>query len=89
MKLISVYKAAGQLEAEMIKSFLEAQEIPVDLNQESVGRTIGLSAGRLGEVQVLVPEYHVPAAKKALQEMSEGKYDLGDEDPQGGEVFES
>jgi len=82
MKLINVYKAAGQLEAEMIKAFLKSQEIPVTLNQESVGRTIGLSAGRLGEVQVLVPESYVDDAKKVLQEMSEGKFDLADEEQQ-------
>lgn len=75
MKLISVYASAGQLEAEMIKAFLEAQEIQVVLNQESVGRTIGLSAGRLGQVQVLVPESQVEEARKCLQDMAAGKYE--------------
>ncbi len=78
MKLVNVYKAAGQLEAEMIKTFLESQEIPATLNQESVGRTIGLSAGRLGEVQVLVPNSRVEEAIEVLKDMSEGKYDLGE-----------
>lgn len=82
MKLINIYKAAGQLEAEMIKAFLEAQDIPVTLNQESIGRTIGLSAGTLGEVQVLVPENYVAEAKNVLKEMSEGMYEVGDEEEQ-------
>ena len=82
MKLINIYKAAGQLEAEMIKAFLEAQDIPVTLNQESVGRTIGLSAGTLGEVQVLVPDNYVAEAKNVLKEMSEGMYEVGDEEEQ-------
>ena len=82
MKLVSVYKAAGQLEAEMIKAFLEAQDIPATLNQESIGRTIGLSAGRLGEVQVLVSENQVVEARNVLKEMSEGKFDLGEDNEQ-------
>jgi len=79
MNLVSIYMAAGQLEAEMIKAFLEAQEIPVTLNQESVGRTFGLSAGRLGEVQILVPETQSDEAEKILKALFEGKYELGDE----------
>jgi len=75
MKLISVYSSAGQLEAEMIKAFLEAQDIQVVLNQESIGRTIGLSAGRLGQVKVLVPESQVDEAKKCLEDMAAGKYE--------------
>lgn len=75
MKLISVYASAGQLEAEMIKAFLEAQGIEVVLNQESVGRTMGLSAGRLGQVRVLVPESQVDEAREYLQDMAAGKYE--------------
>jgi hypothetical protein len=81
MELVSVYKAAGQLEAEMIKAFLEAQEIPVALNQESVGRTFGLSAGRLGQVQVLVPNSRVDEPNKVLKDLREGEYDLGESLP--------
>jgi hypothetical protein len=80
MNLISIYEAAGQLEADMIKAFLEAQEIPVVLNQESIGRTIGLSAGRLGEVHILVPDSQAAKAKNILKEMFEGKFELGDEE---------
>lgn len=75
MKLISVYSSAGQLEAEMIKAFLEAQGIEVVLNQESVGRTMGLSAGRLGQVSVLVPESQVGEARQYLEDMVAGKYE--------------
>jgi len=82
MKLVCIFKAAGQLEAEMIKAFLEAQEIPVTLNQESVGRTFGLSAGRLGEVQILVPDSRSDEAKQILKELFEGKFELSD-DPDG------
>ncbi|MFN2302834.1 MAG: putative signal transducing protein [Anaerolineales bacterium] len=86
MKLISVFSAAGQLNAEMIKAFLEAKGIEVILNQESIGRTYGLSAGTLGEVDILVPESQVAEAKAYLKAMVDGEYanlddmDISEED---------
>jgi hypothetical protein len=78
MKLIQVYSTEGQLEAEMVKGFLEAQGLNVTLSQESIGRTIGLSAGRLGQVKVLVPESQVTSAVELLEAMERG--DFEDED---------
>ncbi len=75
MKLIKIYTAAGDLDGEMIKGFLEAQGIDVTLSQESVGRTFGLTAGRLGEVQVLVPENQVAEAQSFLAAMQAGDYE--------------
>ena len=75
MKLTKIYSAAGQLEAEMIKGFLEAQDIHVVLNQESVGRTMGLSAGRLGQVQVLVSETQFEEARALLDDLAAGKFE--------------
>jgi hypothetical protein len=75
MELISVYTSAGQLEAEMIKAFLEAKGLEVILNQESIGRTIGLSAGRLGKVDVLVPGPQAVEAKEYLRAMVNGEYE--------------
>jgi len=78
MKLIQVYSTEGQLEAEMVKGFLEAQGLNVTLSQESIGRTLGLSAGRLGQVKVLVPESQVTSAVELLEAMERG--DFEDED---------
>jgi len=76
MKLISIYSAAGQLEAEIVKAFLESQEIQVVLNQESIGRTIGLSAGRLGRVDVMVNESQEAEAKALLADVEAGKFSI-------------
>lgn len=82
MDLISVYKASGQLEAQMIKAFLESNAIQVVLNQESIGRTLGLSAGYLGEVEVLVPETQVEKASELISAMENGEFaDLPDVEP--------
>jgi len=81
MKLINIYTTAGQLEGEMIKAFLKSQGIQAEINQESVAKTIGLSAGRLGEVHVLVPENQVSEAVACLRAMEAGEYeDLVDYD---------
>lgn len=78
MKLVSVYSAAGLLEADMLKAFLEAQGLKVFLSQESVGRTLGLSAGTLGKVIVMVPEEQVDEAKELLTAIEEGDFDNPD-----------
>jgi hypothetical protein len=75
MKLIPVYSTEGQLEAEMIKGFLEAQGMNVVLSQESIGRTYGLTAGRLGQVKIFVPESQVEEAISILEAMERGEYE--------------
>jgi hypothetical protein len=75
MKLVKIYAAAGELEAEMIKGFLQAQGLDVTLSQESVARTLGLTAGKLGEVQVLVPQSQVAEAQNFLAAMQAGEYE--------------
>ena len=88
MELVKVYTAAGELEAEMVKGFLEAQGIQVMLVQESIGRTLGLAAGKLGEVKILVPDGQVEQAKVLLQEVENGDFedmtfpDAEDDQPQ-------
>lgn len=75
MKLISVYSAAGLLEADMLKAFLEAQGLTVVLSQESVGRTLGLSAGSLGMVDILVSEEQVAQARQLIDEIADGDFE--------------
>jgi len=75
MNLIQVYSTEGQLEAEMVKAFLESQGLKVVLSQESIGRTLGLSAGRLGQVKVLVPESQVKEATDLLEAMDRGDFE--------------
>lgn len=75
MNLMKIYTAAGDLEAEMIKGFLQAQGLDVTISQESVARTLGLTAGKLGEVQVLVPESQVVEAQNLLAAMRGGEFE--------------
>ncbi len=60
----------NRLEAEFIKSYLEAQGIQVELIQESIGHTIyPVTVDGLGRVQIFVPKEKVVEAKELLEIM--------------------
>ena len=63
----------GRLEAEFIKSYLEAQGIDVVLIQESVGQTMGITIDGLGTVQVFVPKEQGAEARQLLDEYNNAK----------------
>jgi ABC-type Zn2+ transport system substrate-binding protein/surface adhesin len=69
--LETVYVASGQWEAQVVKSRLEAADIPVLLSYESVGPVVGITVDGLGEVKVMVPRSLAPQAKAILQETPE------------------
>jgi hypothetical protein len=72
---------AGDLQAEILKGLLEAQGIPVVLSQEGAGQTFGLTVGRMGEVEILVPTHLVPQAQQVLDDYMQGKFEsTGDSD---------
>ena len=59
----------GRLEADLLKSYLEAYDIPVELFQESVGQHIyPVTMDGLGRVQVFVPKEKSAAARTLLEE---------------------
>jgi hypothetical protein len=65
--LTLVYRAAGMLQAEVIKGQLETAGIPVMLDYESLGRVYGLTVDGLGEVRVLVPDGRAEDARQLLE----------------------
>lgn len=60
---VEIYRAVNEMEAQVIKSFLESNGIPVMLQHEAISSVIGFSAGPLAEVGVFVPE---PLAEQAI-----------------------
>ncbi|MGE5223327.1 MAG: putative signal transducing protein [Omnitrophica WOR_2 bacterium] len=68
-----VDEVAGDLQAEILRGLLEAQEIQVWLSQEGAGKAYGVGLGRLGRVQILVPDYSAEAARQLLEEYYSGK----------------
>ena len=64
-KLTEIY---GRLEADMTKSYLEAEGVPVELFQEAVGQhAFPTTINGLGRVQLFVPKEKVEEARKLLE----------------------
>jgi hypothetical protein len=63
-KLAEVY---GRLEAEGIKSFLEAEGIQVELIQEAIGQLIPTNYDAFGRVQIFVPKEQFEEAEKLYE----------------------
>jgi ATP phosphoribosyltransferase regulatory subunit HisZ len=59
----------GRWQAELLKSFLQAENVAVELFQESLGQSIYPSTlDILGNVQVYVPKAQLSKARKLLKE---------------------
>jgi len=56
----------GMLEAEVIKSKLEAFEIPCILRTETIGRLIGATMNGLAEVKIMVKEADLERARDTI-----------------------
>ena len=78
-KWVVIDEVAGELQAEILRGFLEAQEIPVWASQEGAGRVYALGIGDLGRVQLLVPSSYVEKARLLLDDYYTGK--LATEEP--------
>lgn len=63
-KLSEIY---GRLEAEGVKSFLEAEGIQVELIQEAIGQLIPTNYDIFGRVQVFVPKEQFAEAEKLYE----------------------
>jgi hypothetical protein len=68
-----VYIASGGIEAESVKILLESFGLDAYINQESAGKTYGLTVGSLGEVEVLVPADQIEEALKIINDMISGR----------------
>ena len=77
--LIKIATATGKVEAEILRSLLEANDIKVQLSYESAGTAIGLNVGPLAEVDILVMEDQKQQAEDLLDAYYEGR--LEEDDP--------
>jgi hypothetical protein len=71
--LVVVCTVSGRLEAERIKSWLEAEGIPAMVSQEGAGQAYGLAVGLLGDADVLVPAARAAEAEAWLAAMRSGE----------------
>jgi len=65
--LVVVTKVQGDIVANVLKSHLESEGIPVLLKYESLGKVYGLTVDGLGEVSILVPQDRVTEARNIIE----------------------
>ena len=79
-KLTDVY---GHMEADVIKSFLEAEGVPVEMFQEAIGRHIyPTTVDGLARVQLFAPKEKIDEARKLFEAYQNSINDSYEEDKQ-------
>ena len=67
-EFVTVAVVYGQIKAEVFKSHLESEDIPVYLQYESLGRVTGITVDGLGKIKIKVPAEFAEEAKLVLQQ---------------------
>lgn len=75
-----VYTTSGEIEAQQIRAFLQANDIPCIFLGESLRKTHGLTLDGLGRVEIHVPEEHVERARDLLSRLDAGEFALDEPD---------
>ncbi|NIO29565.1 MAG: hypothetical protein GTO29_13540 [Candidatus Latescibacteria bacterium] len=73
IKLVEVWKAQGETEAQIIRSVLEGDGIESMLSGESVRLTHGITVDGLAEVKILVREEDETRAREVIAAFVENK----------------
>jgi len=79
-KSTCVYTASGEVDAQQVRAFLEANDIPCSLHGESLRKTHGFTVDGLGLVEIHVPEAHAERARELLAAADEGDFTLDEND---------
>lgn len=66
-KMVEVYRAAGEMEAQVIKGLLESYGIPCFLKGDAARTIYGLTVDGLGEVKIMVRESMAEQARKLIK----------------------
>ena len=66
-------EANGRMQADLWKSYLEAEGIEVELFQEAVGHLYGITIDGLGRVQLFVPKEQASQARELLAAYNSGQ----------------
>lgn len=72
---IVVETTSGALQAEILRGLLESRGVRVILSQEAAAKSIGLSIGPLGDVNLLVPMSQEDLAREVLAQYHSGVLD--------------
>jgi hypothetical protein len=76
-----VFTANGEIQAQQIRAFLEAEGIPSQSRGESLRNTHGLTLDGLGRVEIIVAELDEARARALLASAEAGDFRLDDDAP--------
>jgi hypothetical protein len=77
--MTSVFVASGEVEAQQVRAFLEAEGIETMLTGEAARHAYGLTIDGLGAVTILVPDEDADAARVLLRSAEAGALRLPDQ----------
>jgi hypothetical protein len=83
---VVIHRAAGEFDAQQIKAFLEAHEIPCTFKGEALRNVHGFTLNGLGEVSIVVPTDFADRARDLLRQVQEGELKLDDTMVMGSEA---
>ena len=72
----TVFVASGDMQANQVRGFLEAEGITTFVRGESLRKTHGLTLDGLGRVEILVPDDDAARAQELLASAEAGKLRL-------------
>jgi len=75
--LVVLCKVQGELAANIIKSHLESEGIPVLLKWEALGRVGGLTVDGLGQVTIMVPKQFAEDARLVIEPKDSDEAECG------------
>ena len=75
-----VHTASGEVDAQQVRAFLEANDIPCSFHGESLRKTHGFTVDGLELVEIHVPEAYVERARELLAAADEGDFTLEEND---------
>jgi hypothetical protein len=73
-EIVAIESTVGMINANLLKSLLEAQGIDVWLSHESASTAVGLGIGPTAEVQIMVREDQAQLAREIIKDYRDGKY---------------
>ncbi len=88
-KRTCVHTASGEAQAQQIRAFLEANEIPCSFHGEALRKTHGLTLDGLGMVEIHVPEAFVERAQELLAAADSGELSLPEDEDVDEDVDEA
>ena len=74
-----VYKANGDVEAQLVKAFLAAKGIPCEFRGEALRMTHGFTLNGLGVVRICVREQDFEQATDLLARAESGEWSIPDQ----------